>query len=74
MQSAFIDGARAVGYALAATEMPRKGGMGFDPLKLIERREIGVSIVERDDQANGHLGDYERVYVETLRSRWEGEE
>ncbi len=26
-----------------------------------------------DDEANGHLGDYERVYVETLRSRWEEE-
>jgi len=25
-----------------------------------------------DDAANGHLGDYERVYVETLRARWEG--
>ena len=24
-----------------------------------------------DDPNNGHLGDYERVYVETLRSRWE---
>ena len=23
-----------------------------------------------DDSANGHLGDYEKIYVETLRSRW----
>ena len=27
-----------------------------------------------DDPNNGHLGDYERVYVETLRARWEGGE
>ena len=26
-----------------------------------------------DDPNNGHLGDYERVYVETLRARWEGD-
>ena len=24
-----------------------------------------------DDPENGHLGDYERIYVETLRARWE---
>ncbi|MQF95149.1 MAG: hypothetical protein FI731_05695 [SAR202 cluster bacterium] len=24
-----------------------------------------------DDPSTGHLGDYERVYVETLRKRWE---
>ena len=23
-----------------------------------------------DDSANGHLGDYERIYVETLRKMW----
>jgi hypothetical protein len=23
-----------------------------------------------DDSANGHLGDYEKIYIETLRSRW----
>jgi len=27
-----------------------------------------------DDPNNGHLGDYERVYVETLRARWDGGE
>jgi len=24
-----------------------------------------------EDPGNGHLGDYERIYVETLRARWE---
>ena len=26
-----------------------------------------------DDPNNAHHGDYERIYVETLRARWEGE-
>jgi len=25
-----------------------------------------------DDPNNAHHGDYERIYVETLRARWEG--
>ena len=52
-------------------------GTFFDqPPFPIQWQDVEYLWAERlaDDPNNGHLGDYERVYVETLRARWEGEE
>src|SRR3546814_20524944 len=51
LPAAFVDRARAIGNALAAFQHLADRGMGFPALELLERREIGVLVVERDDEA-----------------------
>ena len=45
----------AIGDAFAALEMSAQGGVELEPLKLVERAEVGVCIVEIDDQSDRHL-------------------
>mmetsp|Transcript_7081 Transcript_7081/g.29473 ORF Transcript_7081/g.29473 Transcript_7081/m.29473 type:complete len:334 (-) Transcript_7081:782-1783(-) len=51
LEAALVDDARAVPDALAAVEMLRDDGVVLEPLELLVRRDLGVRVVESDDEA-----------------------
>ncbi|EKY09917.1 hypothetical protein HMPREF9120_00195 [Neisseria sp. oral taxon 020 str. F0370] len=53
LQAAFAEGARAVGDAAAAREGGGDGGGGFEALEFFKGGEVGVLVVEADDEADG---------------------
>ena len=53
--AALVDRSGAVGHAAAAFDLGADRRMGLPALHLLERREIGVRIVERDDEAERDL-------------------
>src|SRR6476469_22284 len=54
LPAAFGQSARAIGDALAAFQMLADTRMGLSELKLLERVEIGIGVVEMHDEANRH--------------------
>ncbi len=54
IESALGDGARAVGYALAAFQILGDLRVVLEALEFLERRQIGVFVVQIHDQADGH--------------------
>ena len=56
--------AGAVGDALAALEGVADGGMRLEALELVEGREVGVLVVEVDDEADRH-----QVVAEVVEER-----
>ena len=52
LPSAFGEGARAVADALAAGESIADQRMRLETLKLVERRQIRIFVVEMDDEAD----------------------
>ena len=55
LQTALNQRARAVGNAPPAFKHGADGGVGFKPLKLFKRREVGVLIVQPHHEADGHF-------------------
>ena len=55
LQAALGECACAIGNAPPAFKHGADGGMGFKPLKLFKRREIGVLIVQPHHEADGHF-------------------
>lgn len=53
--SAFGDSARAIGDTVGAVEEIANEGMGFEALELAIGREVGVTIIEMDDEAEGEF-------------------
>jgi hypothetical protein len=52
---ALVDRARAVGHAPPALDLGADRRMGLPALEFLERRKIGVRIIERDDEAERDL-------------------
>ena len=52
LEAALVQRARAVGDPLAALEDAADRGMGLEALQLLERRQLGVRVVEPDDEAD----------------------
>ena len=55
LQTALNQRTRAVGNAPPAFKHGADSGVGFKPLKLFKRREIGVLIVQPHHEADGHF-------------------
>ncbi len=55
LQTTFVDGARSIGDTLAAVEIGTNLRVQFPALKLVKRRKVRVSVVQRDDQAEKDL-------------------
>ena len=64
LEAAFGDGARAIGDALAAFECLVDCRMLLEALELVEGREIGVLVVEVDDEAYRH-----QILAEVIEER-----
>ena len=64
LPSAFGEGARAVADALAAGESIADQRMRLEALELVERRQIGVLVVEVDDEA-----DRDEIVPEVIEKR-----
>lgn len=67
------DNFQMLGYSDGADPTTAVSAFFDSPQYPIDWADVDYLWAERlaDDAANGHLGDYERVYVETLRARWE---
>ncbi len=61
LEAAFVQGARAIGDAPPAGERLADRGMGLEALKLLERVEIRVLVVEPDDEADRDLAVLEVI-------------
>src|SRR6185369_10113428 len=55
LPSAFIDGPGAVGDAPSSLDFSPDRRMGLPALELLERGNVRVGVVERDDEAQGDL-------------------
>jgi hypothetical protein len=68
------DNFQMMGYSDGADPKGAVANFFDEPPYPIQWGDVEYLWAERlaDDPNNGHLGDYERVYVETLRARWEG--
>ncbi|NQW24321.1 MAG: hypothetical protein HQ475_12865 [SAR202 cluster bacterium] len=66
------DNFQMLGYSDGTNPMTAVSAFFDSPQYPIDWADVDYLWAERlaDDAANGHLGDYERVYVETLRARW----
>ena len=58
MQAAFVDRPGAVGDPASAFQQRPDGGMGLEPLHFIERRQVGVLVIECDDEPDGDLAPF----------------
>ena len=67
------DNFQFMGYSDGDDPMSAVAAFFDQPLYPIQWGDVEYLWAERlaDDPGNGHLGDYERIYVETLRARWE---
>ena len=52
---ALVDRARAIADALAALDLGADRGVSLPPLEFLERRQIGVPVIERGDEAERDL-------------------
>ena len=70
------DNFQMMGYSDGTDQNEAVANFFDEPPYPIQWGDVEYLWAERlaDDPNNGHLGDYERVYVETLRARWEGGE
>src|ERR1700733_1390054 len=64
LKPALVQGARTIGDALASLEHAANGAMRFETLELLERREIGIGVVEPDYETSG-----EQILVEVIEKR-----
>ncbi len=55
LQAALVQGAGTIGDTFAALEMLGDVGMRLITLEFVERRKIGILVVQADDETNSHL-------------------
>ena len=67
------DNFQMMGYSEGRDPMAAVAAFFDQPPYPIQWGDLEYLWAERlaDDPGNGHLGDYERIYLETLRARWE---
>src|SRR5690606_26503079 len=61
LEAALGDGARAVGEPLAALERLPDLRMRLEALELLERRDVGVLVIQVDDEADRNLVVFEVI-------------
>ena len=61
LQPAFVQGTRAVGYALAALEGRADRRMGLETLELLEGGQMGIAVIQADDETDSHLIVFEMI-------------
>src|SRR5579863_928378 len=61
LEAALVEGARAISDAPAAVEGRANRRVGLEPLKLLERIEERVLVVETNDEAHRHLAVLEVI-------------
>lgn len=73
-QGNLYDNFQMLGYIEAATSFDAVATFFDRPRFPIIWADVEYMWAEKlaDDAANAHHGDYERVYIATLRERWEG--